>query len=145
MSGIAPFLFGLVGIALFVCFRLFESTREERFLSKARDAFDRLTVRLYRTAVLGDIPRVYRVWAHHTVRGALHLAVVSLVSLLRKTERLLFRISRRMYSTGVKSNGAPRAPSPFLKTISPRHEDAASRDTSGERSENTENSLQSDQ
>lgn len=119
LAGMIPFIVGALGIVLFVAFRFFESGREHRFFAHQRKMLDTVTTRVYRTLVLGELPHSYRQLFIDAVRGALHSVVLVVVSVLRKIERPLSRMSHRMRAPRTK-NGESRDPSAFLKTISPK-------------------------
>lgn len=121
MSGIVPFAVGFFGLVCFVCFRIYESTRNERFFARARGRLDVRVLRFYRTLVLGDIPHTYRARARSAAKKAIHTVVVAAVSLLRSLERPLVRASFRMRRERME-NQASRDPSPFLKDIKNGHE-----------------------
>ncbi|XKT74439.1 MAG: hypothetical protein ACJKTH_03730 [Patescibacteria group bacterium UBA2163] len=110
------FSVGLAGMIAFITFRIIESAHGVRVFAKTRDALDRAVTRLWRTLVLGDIPRTYRVWFFQAIHQATHTLVVSSAKALRKAEKTLSRIGHRTHPSR-RYSADLRSPSPFLKDI----------------------------
>lgn len=118
MSGMIPFLVGFGGVLLYLVFRIVEVRTHVHLLSGLRKSLDRIAIRLYRSLVFGEIPHGYRVWLKEKSSHVAHGVVVFVVSILRNIERPLTRIGRRLRARA--QSGESRAPSPFLKTITPK-------------------------
>jgi len=118
MYGFVTFSVGVIGLIGFVVFRVFEQKRQERLFASQREKLDSVTTKIYRALIFGEIPHAYRLWLVHAFRHSVHVAVVFLVTTLRKIERPLSRMSRSLRPTKPRDAGA-RDPSPFLKTIAP--------------------------
>lgn len=110
------FLAGLLGLSLYSAVRFFEVRHGKRVGEDVRRFLDRVSARLYRLFVFGEIPTAYRTWVLTALRAGTHRTVVFLVSLLRALERPLSRLNHRLRTPRVEVP-ARRDPSPFLKTI----------------------------
>jgi len=111
------FLVGIIGLVLYVLLRVFEVRRGARFSEQVRVQSDRLSTRLYRLAVFGELPSSYRSWFLKEFRTFTHRVVVFLVATLRAIERPLSRLNHRLRAPYVKKT-PPADTSPFLKTMS---------------------------
>lgn len=117
MIGGIFFSVGVVGLLLSICLFVWEAKTGSRFLSMLRTKLDRTVRVLYRTAVFGEIPRVWRIEFAAWVRRATHGGVNILITTLRAIERPLSRISRRMQYSKHSDADPSRAPSPFLQDM----------------------------
>ena len=114
--GLIPFLAGLVSLVGYSVFRFYEARRRERFFESSRKKLDSFSIELYRLAVFGELPAVYRVSLRNALHVVTHASVNRAVKLLRAVERPLSRLSYRLRITRMK-DVEHRDPSPFLKNI----------------------------
>lgn len=110
------FIVGTLGLVLFVLLRLAEERRGRHYFAPIRTRLDGAAARVYRLAVLGELPSEWRLWLAARAKELAHRTVAFLVLLLRAIERPLIRINQRLRSS--RPRGTPgREPSPFLKDM----------------------------
>jgi hypothetical protein len=112
-----PFFASLALLGAFMWYRTKEEASGKLAFAKERAELDAKVEKIYRAAVMGDIPSHFRIFLLKLGHQIAHAVVVLTVKALRAAERPLTRFSYHLRRNAPVASG--KGPSEFLKTISP--------------------------